>query len=163
MVHLLEHLPGFDIAHRFLAKSCAVAEDFVFIRQPYFDSDVPLFRLGLKCYWSDWSGHRFTMTSFDMFRIVSRLHRQGECAAFTIGFKEPVTDSSHRYIHSVDSPIDQHEYDGDIHPEKAMDVEFDFPVFKELITVIGMSIDAHAAACKKVYWGTKEVVVEGPA
>ena len=84
MVHFLEHLLGYDDAKAMTRKVCRVCREFVYVRQPYFDADGQLFQHGLKCYWSDWTGHRYPMTTLDLYGVLTDLRVNGDCACFTI-------------------------------------------------------------------------------
>ena len=73
MAHFLEHLPTLDAASRCIRSAVRVADEFVFIRQPYFDADEYLASLGLRLYWSHWRGHKNHMKAADFHDILGDL------------------------------------------------------------------------------------------
>lgn len=128
MIDFLEHLPGIDDARHCIDVACAAATDFVFIRQPWFDADPYLFPLGLKVYWSDWSGHRNAMTTLDFYRIMRgnlKIRRWGLYA------RRRIVDSSDPAVHTLDSPAAQHNWSEDTHPPKPA-ITFSVPVFYQV-------------------------------
>lgn len=152
MMHFLEHLSGYDEAQAMLRKACQLSQEFVYVRQPFFDADGQLFQLGLKCYWSDWTGHRFSMTTLDFYRVLRDLREDGDCACFTIALTYPIHSSDHPAIIPLEAGIDQHEYDDSRHPEKPSSTVFDFPVFKEVRLLASKSRAIHDRVSRSVYW-----------
>ncbi len=118
MAHFLEHLPGIAEARSCVESAVLAAREFVFIRQPFFDADGDLFQHGLKLYWSHWIGHSLHMTSLELHDVLRPLLRSGRIHRFAIYAQGPIADSSNDAVHSIDSPIDQHEWDADVHPGK---------------------------------------------
>lgn len=129
MLDFLEHLPGIKDAKTCIQSAADVARDFVFIRQPWFDSDGYLLSQNLKLYWSDWIGHPNAMTSLELHNILSRT-RDVEC--FRIYGCGPVKGSEDLAIHSLSSPVDQHDFEQGKHPSKPI-VDFDQPVFRQIL------------------------------
>lgn len=128
--HFLEHLPGRREAQQVIAAACRVSEQFVFVRQPYFDADGHLFSRGLKLYWSDWTGHPFHITSLDLYGFFRDLQARGAVTRFIIFFRSSIEDPLHPALHPIASPIDQHEWEGLRHKAKP-DGLLDFPVYTE--------------------------------
>jgi len=131
MNHFLEHLPGLAAAKKAIVCAATAARDFLYIAGPYFDADVYLESLGLKFYWSDWHGHPCHLTTSLLHALLvgSGLNR------YVILGRAPVRDSRSPYIHPMDSPSNQGEYDPAVHPAKRL-VEFDAPLYKEIICVV---------------------------
>jgi hypothetical protein len=77
MSHFLEHLPNVMVAEAMIRRAAEVATDFVFVRQPWFDSDPLLLSHDLKFHWSDWTGHPNKMTSLDFYLILRRAMTSG--------------------------------------------------------------------------------------
>ena len=158
MSHFLEHLPGRKQAELCIQSSCRIADEFVFIRQPYFDADGYLFSLGLKLYWSDWVGHPYHMTSLDLYTISRQLLREEKIWRFLIFVRSQIKDSHHAAIHPIVSPSDQHQWDPDTHDPKPQH-EFILPVFREtgaiLLTtrsrVMSDEVMAWLLSCTTVY------------
>lgn len=144
MMHFLEHLPGRGDAQRMVAKAIRVSTHFVFIRQPWFDSDGALLERGLKLYWSDWRGHPNKMTSLDFHSILSPELEAGRIRGFSILGRRSIADSGHPALLPVSAPIDQHRYDPGSHGPKP---EFPLPfrAFAEIVVRIdigeGLSAD----------------------
>lgn len=151
MVHFIEHLNGSTQAKEFIEKACGVARDFIFIRQPYFDADPNLFHLGLKCYWSDWRGHRFHMTSLEMYALLRDLKTRGVISDYSIHFAYDISDSSNPAIIPLSAGFDQFDYDESIHAEKDPNITFGFPVFREIRVIISFDPETQAKIEKRVY------------
>lgn len=138
MIHFLEHLPGASLAKKCIASAVELSTDFVYIRQPFFDSDSYLFENDLKFYWSDWSGHTNQMTSLQFHNIVNPMKTLGDINSFKIYGLRKVGSSRDTTIHSLNSPVDQHHFNPDIHPEKNI-ITFEQKVFKEILVVITLN------------------------
>jgi hypothetical protein len=135
MSHFLEHLHGVAEAAKMIKKSIAVSRQFVFIRQPWFDSDGDLMQLGLKFYWSHWRGHRNKMTSLDFYSILNDERLAGRIHGFSLYGRGKVCNSHHPALIPLECPADQHAYDARLHGEKQ---PFDLPfvAFKEILVRI---------------------------
>ncbi|MBD8524891.1 class I SAM-dependent methyltransferase [Pseudomarimonas arenosa] len=138
MSHVLEHLPSVAAAESFIDKAVEIAHDFVFVRQPWFDADGPLFRLGLKHYWSHWRGHRNKMQCLDFYAILSRILSQGRLIRFDIYGRCVVRSSADGSILPLSAPIDQHAYDKELHGEKPVR-PLGFETYREVIVTAQMS------------------------
>ncbi|HPI90078.1 MAG TPA: class I SAM-dependent methyltransferase [Spirochaetota bacterium] len=149
MSEFLEHVNDFNDVKRFIRKACDVSTDFIFIKQPYFDADGYLFRLGLKCFWSHWTGHPNTMSTLDLYRILKELKNNGIIGKFSIHVKHPVLNSSDPVIIPLESKIDQHHYDSVIHPPKKKKIKFKFPVYQQTVVFITMPGVEHGLLLKK--------------
>jgi len=154
--HMLEHLDSLDLARKFIQKACMVSRKNVFIRQPYFDADTWLAEHGLKTYYSDWTGHKNLMTTSDLRCILYDLRRQGVIKDFAIGYYRPIKDSDSQYIHPIESPKDSHEYDPKKHPPKPAKINFEYPVFYEII--LSLDIDG-SGLCDLWYKRNPDTVV----
>lgn len=136
MAHFLEHIPDRNDVGAFLRKASATSREFVFIRQPYFDSDGYLLRKNLKLFWSDWHGHPNTMSTLEFHSILAPLKASGQIGNFSIHVAGPITSSAHEAVHPLSSPCDQFEYDAERHQPKAMDIQFDDPAYRETMVFI---------------------------
>lgn len=136
MIDFLEHLPGFADAANCIEAACSVAREFVFIRQPWFDSDGYLLSNGLKLYWSDWRGHPNAMSSLELFRIVSRIPRVKHWRIYARG---PIGNSDDPAVLPAGSPIDQSHWNPGLHDPKPS-VRFDQPVYRQ-IGCIALTLD----------------------
>jgi SAM-dependent methyltransferase len=135
MSHFLEHLPTRKLAELCIRSACDIANEFVFIRQPFFDADGYLFSLGMKLYWSNWSGHKNHMTSLEFHNILAPLLDSKKLSRFQIFYRTKIDDSSHDAIHPISSPLDCHRWVKDMHSAKKF-YEFDYPVYHETGAII---------------------------
>jgi hypothetical protein len=135
MAHFLEHLPGRKAALACIASACRIAEEFVYIRQPYFDADGYLLSLGLKLYWSDWTGHPYHMSSLDLHNGLHAMLTKNEIARFLIFFRSEIRDSHDAALHPLSSSRDQHAWEAGVHGSKP-EHEFPLPVYRETGAII---------------------------
>lgn len=135
MIDFLEHVPGVLDAQECIKSAIDVAREFIFIRQPWFDSDGYLFSKGLKLYWSDWRGHPNAMTSLELHSILSR---QPKVDRFRIYARGRISDSSDASIHPLSSPIDQHHWDESKHDPKPI-MKLEMPVFQQIMCIATLS------------------------
>lgn len=131
MSHVLEHLPDLASVRKAIACAADVASDFLFIQGPYFDADEYLKKLGLKFFWSDWSGHPCRLTTEDLHAILIELGLNN----FNMMVRLKVKDSKDPAIHPWNSPKNSHEYNPDIHPTKPH-IRFSIPTYKEMVCYV---------------------------
>lgn len=129
--HVLEHLPNWDAVRAAVQNACDVARDFVVIVGPYFDADIMLRDQGFKLFWSDWTWHPMHVTAL---RLCHMLQMVGQ-PCFTCWGRYPIHSSAHTAVLPLDAPPNQNRYDPKRHSPKA-EVQFDFPLFKEIVVVI---------------------------
>ncbi|MGB3456455.1 MAG: class I SAM-dependent methyltransferase [Litorimonas sp.] len=151
MSHLLEHLSGLKAAEQVMTCGVRIARDFVFVQQPWFDSDGYLFGRGLKLFWSDWHGHPTRMTTLDFHYILKPLADRGEIRDFSVYGSSPIRTSRHSAVHALGSPRNQKSHDPSAHPAKPdFPVLFRQPVFHEIHVVIDIDgrkgLDAYEAS-----------------
>ncbi len=152
MSHFLEHLPGVETARACLESAAAVAREFVFIRQPFFDADGYLFERGLKLYWSDWSGHQFHMTSLQLHNLLAPMLEMDRIARYVIYAQGLVPNSDEDAIHPLASPVDQHAWQAHRHPAKPF-LSFQGNVFRQLKALVVLDPDVSAEALqKRFHW-----------
>ena len=133
--HFLEHLPSYEAVARSLETAIRISEDFVFVRQPWFDSDGELFRAGLKFYWSDWHGHPMTLTSLQMYRAVRKALDAGTLARATVyGFK-PVVDTDDECVIPLSAPLNSSKYDPALHGPKVSPA-LPLTAYRELVVIL---------------------------
>jgi SAM-dependent methyltransferase len=133
MVHFLEHLPSIEAARKVTATALSISRDFLYVRQPWFDSDGALMRLGLKLYWSHWRGHPLPMTSLQAFILFDELRSARKCARFAIYGRGPIASSGHDAVVPLTAPGEEHQYEPGRDGPKP-DVALD-GVFTELVVV----------------------------
>jgi hypothetical protein len=135
MSHFLEHLGCVADARQMIAKAISVSRDFVFIRQPWFDSDGDLFQLGYKFYWSHWKGHRNKMTALDFHSILVPELENGRIRRFELFGRGVVGHGKHPTLLPLGAPIDQHQYDEKLHGAKTA-IELPFRAYREIVARI---------------------------
>lgn len=150
--HFLEHLPGLKTAEQALFSAIGAAREFVFVTQPWFDSDGYLFRNRLKLYWSDWHGHPNRMTSLDFHYVLAAAKRKKLIDGFRIFGIDAILDSKHDAIHPLESDRDQSKYDASVHPPKQpMTTVFSSPVYKEIQVLIDIKSSTRPRGHEKKY------------
>jgi len=133
--HFLEHLPNYEAVTRSLETAIAISRDFVFVRQPWFDTDGELFRHGLKFYWSDWSGHPMPLTSLQMYRAIRKALGAGRIARATVYGFNPVVNTDDECVIPVSEPLNSSKYDPALHGLKiAPGVELS--AYRELVMIL---------------------------
>jgi hypothetical protein len=135
MLHFLEHLGSVDLAGDCIRSACRIADEFVFIRQPFFDADSYLAALGLKLYWSHWHGHPNRMKAAELQAILEDLLGRRKIRRFILFNRTPIVDSDDPCVHPQSSPVDQHEWDPQKHGPKPF-YKFQLPVYREVGALI---------------------------
>lgn len=138
MYHLLEHLTSDISTYDFMKKTVEISEDFIFIRQPYFDADKSLEKLGLKFFWSDWIGHPNKMHYREFVDIFEGFKSEGLIKDYNIFGHIPITNSTSDTIIPFNAPVDQLEYDKVKHGKKPI-VHFNFLAYREIMAVARIS------------------------
>ncbi len=141
MHHFLEHIPNIQDVNEIVKKACTIVDDFLLIRQPYYDADPYLFEHGLKLFWSNWRGHPNHMTQLEFHNMLMPMVSDGQIMNFSLYGLHPVTSSQDPNIHNLDSEIDQHEWKADKHSNKK-NIDFTVPIYKELVAIVDISGNA---------------------
>ena len=131
MSHILEHLPDLLSVEEAIKSAAHVASDFLFIQGPFFDADEFLKKQGLRFFWSYWTGHICHLTTWQLKEILFNLG----LPEHLIMVREVLMDSSDPAIHPLASPINQHEYIPEVHPEKSF-ITFSPPLYKEIVCYV---------------------------
>ncbi|MFQ5759765.1 MAG: hypothetical protein ACE5HM_02195, partial [Acidiferrobacterales bacterium] len=105
MSHFLEHIQSMADVRKIVHLSCHAAREFVFIRQPYFDADPYLFRLGLKLFWSNWTGHPNNMTLLELHNLLTPLFQANKVNRFCLYGLARIFNSWSSEVHNIDSLI----------------------------------------------------------
>ncbi|MBE9039721.1 methyltransferase domain-containing protein [Oscillatoriales cyanobacterium LEGE 11467] len=132
--HVLEHLPTLDKAEKAIQNAVRISQDFVFIRGPYFDADDYLKSLGLKFYWSDWSGHPLHFSIEHMLQCLEFLKIEN----YEIYGRNLVENSNHTVIHPISSLKNQHHWNSEQHDRKQF-LKFNRSIYQEFFCVIWLS------------------------
>jgi hypothetical protein len=135
MAHFLEHLPNVELAAKCIESAVRVADEFVFIRQPYFDADEYLAALGLKLYWSHWRGHKNHMKARDFHAILDAMLERRRFRRYMLFYRTKIINSDDPAVHPETSPIDQHGWDASKHGPKPY-YKFQYPVYREIGVLI---------------------------
>lgn len=135
MMHFLEHLYSLEMAQQCIRTACSIADEFVFIRQPFFDADEYLERLGFRLYWSHWHGHRNHMKAGDFQELLDDLLAQGKIRRFILFNRAIIPDSDDPCVHPLSSPINQPKWEAGKHDPKEY-TQFRIPVYRELGALI---------------------------
>ena len=122
--NVLEHLPTLDHVRATLEAAARVATDFIYVRHPSFEDEAYLARLGLKQYWTDWTGHPMHLKLADL----AVLFRDLGLGQWEVSPVWRARDSSHPTVVPMSAPKNSGEYDPDEHDEKP-NVAFDHPVW----------------------------------
>lgn len=135
MAHFLERLPNMDAAERCIRTAVAVANEFVLIRQPFFDADEYLKALGLKLHWSDWRATKNRMRTSNFRSVLDELLDDRKIRRYVLFHKTRIVDSDDPCIHPQSSPSDQQAWDAIRHPPKPY-YKFGIAVFREVGALI---------------------------
>jgi len=144
-VHFLEHLPDLETALAVVASAARMCSEAIFFRQPWFDADESLASIGLKLYWSDWTGHPNHMSAADLVKALEALVAEGPLQHFAVWGCDPIRSSDHPSVHPLSSPMDQHQYEESAHGPKPLAEPFDFPVYRECVAAGFVSVTSSAA------------------
>lgn len=148
MAHFLEHLTSTTEMRNIIIRAIQVARGFALIRQPFFDSDGELFKLGLKTYWSDWTGHKNHATSLDFYRICALLLERKVINSFAILHRGRIESSLHPAIIPLSAPCDSPSY----RPEMGFKAfhELTFTCSEEVVVDIVINNNWHSFQRKKL-------------
>lgn len=125
--HFLEHLPNIKSVDLAISNALRISTDFIYIQGPCFDDDEYLKRKGLITFWSNWTGHPCHLTTEQLTAILKTY----EVKDIKLELKKPIQDSDDVCIHSLNSPIDQHDYDPKVHPPKPSLIKFNKDIYRE--------------------------------
>ena len=135
LFHFLEHLPSFGMARKCVQAAIVAAQDYVFIRQPWFDADTSLMRLGLKAYWSDWCGHLYHITAYEMLKMIDPV---GGILDYRIYGRKRILSAADPALLPLMTPGNRHEYDANQDGAKP-DIIIDFDAFYESAAIVRIS------------------------
>lgn len=142
MSHFLEHLPNVKMAKKCIISGLSLAQEFIFIQQPFFDADGYLLTHDLKLFWSDWHGHPNAMSILQFHNILRPLLSAGKIDRFAIYGKDRIKHSHHPALLPANAPCDESVWDAKKHAKKPFKI-FLHPVFNEVIVMI--NINGHNA------------------
>jgi len=128
--HVIEHLPNRETGFAVIQEMIRVTEKILLIGLPFFDEDQYLNSLGLKTFYSDWSGHKNMVTLKELKEYFWGIGQWPE-----VQMIKPLKDSSAIEIHPLNSPRNQHDYNGEIHPPKEL-ISFDREIWREYQIIV---------------------------
>jgi len=127
--HVIEHLPNEELGKKALDECIRVSNKYVFLALPFFDEDDYLNSLGLKTYYSDWTGHKNKVH----LKTITEKYLDGY--QYELKMKTKMIDSNSSEIHPMISPKNSHKYDGSIHNPKDY-IIFDREIWREYEIII---------------------------
>lgn len=135
MANFLERLPNMGAAEKSIRTAVALANEFVLIRQPFFDADEYLKALGLKLHWSDWRATKNRMRTSSFRVVLDDLLNRRKIRRYVLFHRTRIVDSDDPSIHPLSSPADQSAWDAALHPSKPY-YKFGIGVFREVGALI---------------------------
>lgn len=126
----LMNLPTADAAAKAVRSAVSVADEFVFIRQPFFDADDYLAALNLRLFWSNWKRHRYHMKANDFHGVLGDLLARRKIRGYVLFNRTKVNDSDDPVVHPMSSPPDQNLWQAGKHERKPF-FKFNLPVYRE--------------------------------
>ena len=162
--HVLEHLNSRADVFRAIQEAIRISRSFVYIVGPCFEHDDFLESVGFKFNWSDWKCHPTPVRFNDVSNAcvgsygLSNVNKVSlECLTFA---RIPILDTSHKCIHPLSSPKNQHNYDPAIHPPKSPVVELK-GVYKEMVAIV--RIDMPSVHLSNIIQSQRLIAVEPDA
>jgi hypothetical protein len=132
--HTLEHLPTLDCAKEAIKNAIRISRKFVFIRGPFFDADDYLKSLGLKFYWSDWTGHTLHLKAEQVMNILEDINAPN----YEIYGRVLLNSSIDATIHPLSSLKNQHQWELEKHGVKPI-LTLTKPVYREFVGIIWLA------------------------
>ncbi|HEY9301263.1 MAG TPA: class I SAM-dependent methyltransferase [Phormidium sp.] len=132
--HTLEHLPTLECAKEAIKNAIRVSRKFVFIRGPFFDADDYLKSLGLKFYWSDWTGHTLHLKAEQVMNILEDINAPN----YEIYGRVLLNSSIDATIHPLSSLKNQHQWELEKHGVKPI-LTLTKPVYREVVCIIWLA------------------------
>lgn len=127
--HVLEHLPTEELGKKAIDECLRVSSKYVFLALPFFDEDEYLSSLGLKTYYSDWTGHK------NMVHLKTILENYISQYKYELKMIKEINDSSSEEILPIDAPRNSHRYDINHHGKKEL-IKFDKKIWREFSIII---------------------------
>jgi|JI7StandDraft_1071085.scaffolds.fasta_scaffold23161_3 Methyltransferase domain len=143
--HTLEHLPTLDCAKEAIKNAIRISRKFVFIRGPFFDADDYLKSLGLKFYWSDWSGHTLHLKAEQVMNILEDINAPN----YEIYGRVLLKSSRDPTIHPLSSLKNQHQWELEKHGVKPI-LTLTQPIYREFVCIIWLSKDVNVSDVRNV-------------
>lgn len=143
--HTLEHLPTLDCAKEAIKNAIRISRKFVFIRGPFFDADDYLKSLGLKFYWSDWTGHTLHLKAEQVMNILEDINAPN----YEIYGRVLLKSSRDATIHPLSSLKNQHQWELEKHGVKPI-LTLTQAIYREFVGIIWLSQDVSVSDVRNV-------------
>jgi len=143
--HTLEHLPTLDCAKEAIKNAIRISRKFVFIRGPFFDADDYLKSLGLKFYWSDWTGHTLHLKAEQVMNILEDINAPN----YEIYGRVLLKSSRDATIHPLSSLTNQHQWELEKHGVKPI-LTLTQAIYREFVGIIWLSQDVSVSDVRNV-------------
>jgi len=151
--HTLEHLPTLDCAKEAIKNAIRISRKFVFIRGPFFDADDYLKCLGLKFYWSDWTGHTLHLKAEHVMNILEEINAPN----YEIYGRFLLNSSTDTTIHPLSSLKNQHHWELEKHGVKPI-LTLTQPVYREFCGIIWLAENVSVSDVRN--WSHKHLLYQ---
>lgn len=127
--HVLEHMNGPEQGKKALSECIRVSSKLIVITLPFFDEDEYLNSIGLKTFYSDWTGH------------TNKVHFKTLTVDWLVGYNiktkmiKKLENSLAKEIIPLSAPTDSTEYNSEIHGEKPF-IQFDRDIWREYTIIV---------------------------
>lgn len=127
--HVLEHLPNEELGKKAFDECFRVSSKYFFMALPFFDEDDYINSLGLKTFYSDWSGHTNKVhLKFILENYLKNLN-------YELSYIKKLTDSSFPEIIPINAPKDSLDYNPKLHGHKKH-IKFNRDIWREYSILI---------------------------
>ncbi len=127
--HVIEHLPNEELGKKCFDECLRVSSKYLFLALPFFDEDGYLNSLGLKTFYSDWTGHKNKIT-------LSKIIKDYLIGLdYEIKMVKKLNNSNHKEILPINAPKDSFEYNLNLHGKKPK-IIFDRDIWREFSILI---------------------------
>jgi ubiquinone/menaquinone biosynthesis C-methylase UbiE len=127
--HVLEHMRGPEQGQKALNECIRVSSKLVVVALPFFDEDAYINSLGLKTFYSDWTGHT---NKVHYKTLTSEWLKEYK---YEVNMIKKIESSESEEIIPITAPTDSLEYDLSLHGEKPA-INFDRDIWREYTIVI---------------------------
>ena len=140
---MLEHLPDAQLARDCVTEAYRVSRDFVLIRGPNFDGEAALREVGVKRYYTDWSGHTWHHRAADFLRLIDVVK---PTAAVVLAHQQ-LSDLGDPDLLPLSAPANASRYNAEQHGPKAGG-PLPIKVFSRIVCVMAKSrtVNVHEMA-----------------
>lgn len=127
--HVLEHLPNEELGRKSVEECLRVSSKYVYLALPFFDENEYLNSLGLRTYYSNWTGHK------NMVHLKKILNDYLNGKKYVLNMVKKIVDSNAEEILPITAPKNSHKYDFSLHGKKEF-VKFDRDIWREFSILI---------------------------